>query len=511
MQIPPIPDNEDQRLRDLYELAILDTSVERVFNDVAELAATICGTPYAAITLVDRDRQWFKAHYGSTEVQSSRDESVCGHAILEREFFEVGDLREDDRFVDNPLLKRLNIRFYGGSQLLSSSGNAVGMLCVLDSEPRVLSEAQRHSLSQLRSIVVALLEARRMRRRTDWLGNVIDAVSDEIFISDAESFRYLHANASALANLGYSIEELRDLTPVDITPTLTMEQFQAHAQELAGGAAQVIHEGTRRRRDGEVYPVEIRWQRLKIMERPVIVALVQDITERHAMVKLKDEFISVVNHELRTPLTSINGAIKLLAHGAGGALPEAAGKLVQLASTNTDRLLHIVNDILDLEKIAAGQMEFSLTAIDVLPILQHVADLHGAEVMAAQVDIAVEAPAGLQVWADYRRLQQILGNLVSNALKFAPAGSSVTLAAREQGGRTLLSVTDHGQGIPEHFHARIFRRFAQADMNVTRQKGGSGLGLSIVKRMVEQMGGSVSFDSRPGQTTFLLDLPGAAA
>jgi signal transduction histidine kinase len=247
--------------------------------------------------------------------------------------------------------------------------------------------------------------------------------------------------------------------------------------------------------------------------RVVLVSQVQDISERKAIERMKDEFISVVNHELRTPLTSIHGAVKLLEAGAAGELPEAALRLARLASQNTDRLRNIIDDILDLDKIVSGRMDFDIEPLVALAMLEKVAQAHEATADSGGVKILVDSAAGLGLLADAQRLHQVLDNLVSNALKFAPTGSQVLLRGRAEaaaaGPRVRLSVTDNGSGIPEHFRDRIFQRFAQADMNTSRQKGGSGLGLSIVKKMVEQMNGSIDYESRPGLTTFTVSLPGA--
>ncbi len=513
MRKPEIPANEAERLADLFDYEILDTGSERVFDEITQLAATISGAPYALISLIDRDRQWIKAEYGIVLGQATRDDSVCGHAILEHEFFEVPDTRQDPRFAGNPLLEGPpRIRFYGGSQLTSQRGNNLGMLCVLDTQPRQLSAAQRHALQQLADVVVALLEARRQHKVREWFGNLVDSVADEICVADAQTLRYLHANSSAVRQLGYPLEQLRRMTPVDVMPNLTRQELLNYVQQLREGAPQIIYEGTRRRRTGELYPVELRWQLLVTGGRVVLVSQVQDISERKAIERMKDEFISVVNHELRTPLTSIHGAVRLLEAGAAGELPEAAQRLARLASQNTDRLRGIIDDILDLDKIVSGRMDFDIQPLDAHAMLNQVAQAHEAAAALACVKIRVDAPPALVVMADAKRLHQVLDNLVSNALKFAPEDSQVLLQAAAEAAdaltRVRLSVTDHGSGIPEHFRDRIFQRFAQADMNTSRQKGGSGLGLSIVKKMVEQMNGSIDYESRPGLTTFRVILPG---
>lgn len=354
---------------------------------------------------------------------------------------------------------------------------------------------------------MALFEAHRQQRVIQWFSRVVDTVADEIFITDARTFRYVYANASAQRSLGYGIDELRRMTPMEVTPGLTRETFAGYVDQLRAGARQVVYEGVRRRSDGHVFPVEIRAQLLSAGGQEALVSTAHDISERKAMETLKDQFISVVNHELRTPLTSIHGAVKLLEHGAAGSLPPKAAELVRLAGLNTERLKRIVDDILDLEKIAAGRMTLDMQSLDAGEVLQAVAESQQAAASVAQVALDVQAAAGLRLRADPQRLQQALGNLVSNALKFAPRDTTVVLQAAARGGWVRLSVLDRGPGVPESFRDRIFQRFAQADMDRTRSKGGSGLGLSIVRSLTEQMRGRAGYESVPGRTEFHLDFP----
>jgi len=512
MRTPSLPPDETERLATLQDYGLLDTPPEPVLAGIVELAASICGTESAAITLIDRDRQWFKAERGLGLAETSRGESICGHAILSEHFFEVPDTRADERFIGNELLERTpGIRFYGGSQLRAPSGHALGMLCVLDSKPQQLSASQRESLDHLAKVVMGLFDAWRERRTVEWLGRAVDSVGDEVLIVDAEHLRYLYANAAARSNLGYAMDELRRLTPMDLTAGLTRETFLGYVERLKSGAAQVVFEGLRRRRDGSQYLGEVRAHLLQSSGRAVVVSLVHDITQRRAVENLKDEFISVVNHELRTPLTAIHGAIKLLEHGAAGALPAQAAQLVKLAALNTAQLKHIVDDILDLEKIASGGMEFTCAPVSARTALQELGAAHAPAAQIGRVRLHIAAPEQLHLQADAQRLRQVLSNLLSNALKYAPADTSIELAAQDEGQHVRLSVTDHGPGVPEHFRDRIFQRFAQARMDNSRDKGGSGLGLAIVKQMVEQMGGTVGYDSRPGHTVFHVRMPKAEA
>jgi PAS domain S-box-containing protein len=511
MKAPAVPADEAQRLADLYDYGILDTPAEKIFDEVAQLAATICGTEIGAVTLIDRDRQWFKAQHGRYFGQTSRDESICGHAILHEELFEVPDTRADERFAGNPLLEHApGIRFYGGSRLDSDRGQPLGMLCVMDSHPRELTRAQREALRQLADVVMAIMEAGRRTRLLNWFGLLLDNISDEILILDPDTLLYLHANRAAQEHLGRTPDEMRKLTPMDVTNDFDRAKFERYVARLRGGEPFVTFEGTRRQASGAEYPVEARWQLLETRGRPVVLSIVQDITERRQIEHMKSEFISVVNHELRTPLTSIHGAIKLLEQGAAGPLADHAAHLVELAAQNTQRLRQIIDDILDLEKIASGRMEFDIEPLRAREVLERAAAAYSPAAEAADVVVRVDADPLLHLRADARRLQQVLANLVSNALKFAPPQSAVLLSAEvspESPSFVRLQVLDRGPGVPEEFRARVFQRFAQADMKSSRDKGGSGLGLAIAREMTEKMGGHIGFTSRPGATVFYLDLP----
>lgn len=505
----PTPD-ETERLADLHDYALLDSGPEAVFDEIVRLAASICGTEFAAISLIDRDRQWFKAEHGLNMAETPREHSICAHAIHEERFFEIPDTRADERFVGNPLLENApGIRFYGGSRLTSANGRALGMLCVLDSKPQQLTEPQRQALHHLSRVVMALFETHRERQAVEWFGRVVDTLADEIFIVDEQSLRLVYANAVAQRNLGCSMSELRRMTPLQAMPELGWAEFEKVVAQLRAGASQAACEGMRQRRDAACFPAEIRVQRVTTRGRPVLVLLVHDISERKEMDRIKDEFVAVVNHELRTPLTSIHGAVRLLEQGAGGPLPAPAQQLVNLAAMNTDRLRRIVDDILDLEKIGSGRMHFDLQRLDAGAAIEQAARAHEAAARLARVHLVVAPPPEpLSIHADAGRLQQVLANLVSNAIKFAPPGSAIELQAKANAGRIQLGITDRGPGVPENFRSRIFERFAQADMQSTREKGGSGLGLSIVKKMTEQMGGQVDYDSEPGRTTFRISFPG---
>jgi signal transduction histidine kinase len=247
-----------------------------------------------------------------------------------------------------------------------------------------------------------------------------------------------------------------------------------------------------------------------------VVAMAWDNTARaeaertlRQLSQAQSEFISTVSHELRTPLTSIRGSLSLLAGGVSGPLAEPARGLLDIAVRNSERLLALINDLLDIQRIDSGNLEMGLREVELTSLVEQA--LEENQGLAAQLGVTfrlVHSEPGLRAMADPNRLLQVLANLLSNAAKFSPPQGSVGVGVERRNARACLWVRDRGPGIPEEFRPRVFSRFAQADASTTRQKGGTGLGLSICKALVERMGGSISFETEIGHgTTFFVDLP----
>jgi PAS domain S-box-containing protein len=239
------------------------------------------------------------------------------------------------------------------------------------------------------------------------------------------------------------------------------------------------------------------------------VAVIHDITELKRTEKLKNEFVSIVSHELRTPLTSIRGSLGLLVSGVMGEFSEKAGKLLDIANNNCERLLLLINDILDIEKIEAGKMDFQIKPYDLNHLISEsiVSNKMYAEKFGVLIDF-IQPQTMIQVHVDSGRLMQVLANLISNACKFSPKGEKITVVMKRVNSHVRVSVSDNGPGIPKEFQSRIFQKFSQADSSDTRGKGGTGLGLNISKTIIEKLGGTLNFFSRPGEgSTFYFDLP----
>ena len=225
--------------------------------------------------------------------------------------------------------------------------------------------------------------------------------------------------------------------------------------------------------------------------------------------RLKDEFVATVSHELRTPLTSIAGALGLLNGNAAGELPESAKRLLAIAYTNSQRLVRLLNDILDIEKMESGKVVFDFKRVEVRSLVAQTIEANRALAEGLGVRIRlVPASVVVDVRVDPDRLVQAVTNLLSNAIKFSPPGKEVVVAVEARNESVRISVRDHGHGVPDEFKPRVFEKFAQADATHARQKGGTGLGLSIVKEVVERLDGTVGFSDAPGGgAIFYVDLP----
>ncbi len=664
----PLPHDEAFRLEALRRYQVLDTVVEREYDDLAFLASQICQTPIALVSFVDSERQWFKASVGLDLVQTSRESSFCAHAILQPDVFSVPDASLDARFSDNIFVTgESHLRFYAGAPLVTSDGLSLGALCVIDREPRVLNETQKSALQALSRQVVTQLELRRTLarqqeeiarreaveaelhntlrhahcilwratvsrdqahgggfsdRRLSWDVHVVDEAAAQIVLpldvppgrlyhemnflathpddsvarnrraeaaveenrdcysqeyrclnargemqwlfeevtlhqvgEDAwnavgfcrditqsrqaqealreseerfrrlsegtfealvisENGRILDANEKTVEWFGYSGETLRHMSTQD----LLAPSARAQVEMMRQLEQETLLETEARRRDGSTFPVEIHSRAIPYNGREARVMAIRDITQRREVERMKNEFIAIVSHELRTPLTSIRGSLGLLAGGVVADLPPRAQSMLEIAHNNSERLMRLINDILDIEKLASGKAPFALKPQLLLPIVESALESNRAYAQSFDVQLALQPPeAGnddLQVLVDSDRLMQVLTNLLSNAAKFSPRGAAVQVRiapspqALGDAAAVRVEVSDQGPGVPAEFRDRIFGKFAQADSSDTRQKGGTGLGLSISKAIIEKLGGRIGFWSHPQQgTTFFFDLP----
>jgi PAS domain S-box-containing protein len=346
--------------------------------------------------------------------------------------------------------------------------------------------------------------------------SILESVGDGIYAFDMEG-RITVVNPAASQMLGYKpnellgqrAHELMHHTRANGSPYPVSEcQIMAsiHTLDTVRVADEVFW-----RKDGTSFPVEyVARPQFDMQTQKAIGGVVafSDTTERSALDRMKDEFISTVSHELRTPLTSLRAALGLVTGGALASRPEKMQQMLEIAIGNTDRLVRLVNDILDIERISSGKAELhsSMTSADEL--LRIAAELQQAGAARRGHRFTIHSD-GVQVWADADRILQTLANLISNAIKFSPEGSEIVLSARRiDANEAQIDVQDHGRGIPPDKLEQIFERFQQVDASDSREMGGTGLGLAICRSIVQQHGGRIWATSSPGQgATFHFTLP----
>ncbi|MVW74232.1 ATP-binding protein [Pseudomonas xionganensis] len=637
---PATPLNESERLAALLAYELLDTPSEAMFDRITALAAQICGTPIALISLIDAERQWFKSRHGLDAEQTPREMAFCAHAINGQTLFEVDNTLLDPRFCDNPLVTGApDIRFYAGVPLNDGQGHNLGTLCVIDRQPRHLNDAQRQALHLLAEQATQLFELRLQARRqheqaalhkamfrsagaavlvTDLDGLIQQAspgVSTLLGYQPAQlqqqpleqlltstlrrlpedSLRKPLAQTEGLGQVhevqlrhcdGHPVPVLLTLTPISLEdqPPLgylciahdlsyreeALQRLQKIAEHLPGmvyqfqldpdgqshfpytsqgveeiyglspeavahdtlRVFQVIHPDDQRRVQEGIYlsarDLSLWHQEYRVMHpRKGLIwvegraspqrqrdgsvlwhGFINDISARKQMERLKSEFVSTVSHELRTPLTSIAGSLGLVNGGALGEVPPSMADMLKIAEQNSQRLRQLIDDLLDMDKLIAGKMTFNLQPLALETLLAECCASHQGFAQQHGIRLLHSPGPGLQVLADPFRLQQVLSNLLSNALKFSPAQGEVLLSSQLHGDVVRILVSDQGPGISADFAGRIFEKFSQADASDRRQKGGTGLGLAISKELIERMDGQIGFDSTPGQgSTFWIDIP----
>lgn len=389
---------ENNRLKNLYELQVLDTPKERTLDNLTELAANICQTSMAFISLVDKHRLWFKSCIGIDLTEIPREISFCQYTIEQKEILEIIDAKSDTRFFSNPFVVGPPlIRYYAGIPLVTCDGFQIGTLCVIDTEPKTLNSEQRESLKKLGYFVAEYLE-------------------------NCKNYR-------------------------------------------------------------------------KLKE----------------MCNLKCEFLSNISHELRTPLNAIYGYTEILSQTT---LTPQQNEYLSIIQNSVEGLTSLINELLDFSKIESGKFQIDKNIYNFQKAIDHVYALlkpkADSKKLVFQKKLDPRIPPLLK--GDKIRVNQILVNLIGNAIKFTKEGSvSLEISKMDENEKEvnlLFSIKDTGIGIPEEFLNKIFGRFEQANKHISSEFGGTGLGLSISKSLVELQGGNLEVKSVFGKgSEFFFTLP----
>ncbi|HEX5928125.1 MAG TPA: ATP-binding protein [Solirubrobacterales bacterium] len=325
--------------------------------------------------------------------------------------------------------------------------------------------------------------------------------------------RIIDVNPAFARMMGYSPEELRGGDFSMLTPPEHLDSLEQISEAIRSGADVVDREQPSLRKDGSIAygSLTVSVMRDEAGLPRMLVGAIGDITERKAAERAKDEFISIVGHELRTPLTAIRGSLGLLQGGITGEVSGDAKGMIDTAVASTDRLVRLINDVLDLERMESGRIQLRMGPVTARELVDQSLDVVGTIAEAAEIELCAEVP-DLYVEADSDRIVQTLTNLLANAIKFSHPGQGVKVSVDRDGDRARFSVLDHGRGIPADQLTSIFERFGQVDASDAREKGGTGLGLAIAQQIVEGHGGQIWAESGPDYGTRIqFTLPAAAA
>ncbi|MBP7212279.1 PocR ligand-binding domain-containing protein [bacterium] len=338
-----------------------------------------------------------------------------------------------------------------------------------------------------------------IKRNEEYISNILNNIKDAVIIID-ENCIIKSCNPAMESIWGYKPSDCigQSLEFLLIPGTYIDKQNIMKYKETSKA----------KRKNGSIFNAEMSASSVVVNSKKYILFVVRDITERKKIEKMKNEFVSTVSHELRTPLTSIRGSIGLIMSEKVGKVPEKINSLLNIANNNCLRLIDIINDILDIEKIEAGKMDFTFAKFDLVLLIKQAITFNLPYAKKYNVEIKLkEAETVANVRVDDSRLIQVITNLLSNAVKFSEKNGTVEVKVERLNGKFRVSITNSGEEIPDEFKSRIFEKFAQADSSDSRQKGGTGLGLSISKAIMDQLGGKINFISEENKTTFYFELP----
>lgn len=561
---PLRPGNDPDRIRALHRYNILDTPPEAAFDRITKLAAHLFDVPIAIVSLVDEKRAWFKSCQGFSLSEVPRDDSLCNIAILYNETLVVPDTRKDDRFSCNPFtLAEPGLRFYAGAPLMTEDGYNLGTLCLLDMQPHGnLSEAQQATLVDLAAMVLDEMELRLAAQKiaqTDAalleMTQGVSAVTGQDFF-DALVLHFAKVLSVDYAYIGCLVEQdtiqtisvcahgnnsdnfsylLREtpcekvihtrklccyprhvqslfpnaplLAPLNIESYVAVPFFDSIGKPL--GLLGVMHKKP-------LENVQLAESLLTIFALRIATELDRirvSEAERaareqaEAANRIKDEFLAVLSHELRTPLSPILGWTKLLR--SGKVAPENQDKALATIERNAQLQTQLVEDLLDVSRILRGKFTFDIRPVNLTSVILAAIDTVRLAADAKKIDIVTHLEAFPCVLGDAARLQQVVWNLLTNAVKFTPEAGRIEVQLTQTDRSATLQIIDSGKGIEPEFLPYVFDRFRQADSATTRRFGGLGLGLAIVRQIVELHGGVVQADS-PGEdqgATFTVTFP----
>ncbi len=457
-----------------------------------------------------------KMRPSSEAVKIRRGEGLPGRVWETGRAMWIQDVQTDPEFLRH--FGAVSDRVHSATGFpIVAEGTVIGVLAFYCHGVRNLDEETLDMLGgfgrQLGQYVERKIAEQQLTEERNFQRMTLSSIGDGVVTSDtAGAITYMNSVAEQLT--GWKLEEARGRKSIEVMHMESEREEEAVADQvravLESGTSYDLEERTLLvHRDGRRIPVADSAAPIRDEDGKTtgVVMIFRDVSARRELERMKDEFISIVSHELRTPLTSIRGSLGLLEAGVAGELPPKVQRMLTIAVSNTDRLIRLINDILDIERMESGKVQLEKAECRIHEVMrQAVEAVHG---MASQNEVEILLkPINAIVWADQDRILQIMTNLLGNAVKFSTSGGTVTLEGEANAARVLLKVVDTGRGIPADRLDSIFGKFQQVDASDSRQKGGTGLGLAISRTLARQHGGDIWVESELGKgSTFYLSLP----
>jgi PAS domain S-box-containing protein len=402
-----------------------------------------------------------------------------------------------------------------GHQLIvpMRSGNRVfGAFELFHKDPREYREDLRQWTkmlgNQLGGVVGRILAQQELAERDLRLSSIVDGAPDGIITLTEGSIS--SANHAAHEMFGFEHDELIGLGAEDVMPGMLLRVAENAMSADSAKEENLSHrfEIQARKKNGDILPIEASISVFTISDTLHLTVIIRDISERKEVEKRVSEFYSMVSHELRTPLTSIRGSFGLMEGGLAGELSPMASKLVSVGRIEVDRLIRLINDILDIRKIQAGRIDLKMTSLSAAQLLTDAVEVIAPIAAASSIKIITKCDENTTFFGDRDRILQVMTNILSNAIKYSNTDDSVLIAVEGFEDKTRCAVTDNGPGIPLDKHGELFVPFHQLESGDTRPHGGTGLGLAISKAIVTHHGGTIGVDSQEGHgATFWFEIP----
>jgi PAS domain S-box-containing protein len=481
-------------------LARLLTSEQQVRRREAEQRRRIFDTSLDLILVTDRSGNFVQVSPSSAAVLGYEPRDMIGRSAVE--FIYAGDLTHTRLHMR--AVRRGHTKGTFETRYIHRDGRLVTLAWT-----GVWSEPEQQHFFIGRDMTEQKLAQDQLTRALSRQQAIFNsAMIGIITLNESGSIESLNPSAERIFGVTSAEVARRDIGrlidlggPDDVSSGAQLRRLAADKDDL--------RELEAHRADKTTFPINFEIADMPIGDRRMFVVFVRDITTRKRHERMKDEFVATVSHELRTPMTSIAGSLGLLAGGAAGPLPDPAKRLLAIAHSNSQRLVRLINDILDIEKIESGKVVFALQPVELKRLTEQAIEANKGFAESFGVVVRLDpASAEAVVRVDPDRMTQVIINLLSNAVKFSPRGEEVVVAVENNGTNTRVTVRDHGPGVPEDYRTRIFEKFVQVDATDARQKGGTGLGLSIVKQIMLRLGGEAGLEPAPGGgSIFHVELP----